>query len=216
MPQHLQTTSPSPTTISYTVSSSPPLTSLPSKLLFALSTSIRLSLLSWSLWTLYLSSTCLLLPTWKPPSTCFPPSPIPTGWAFFTLEIPLTNTLLHLLGWNPPSSSSSSSSSSARATLLSALLPPSLALATLFFSLKRPHKTESLLVLHTLGIQTSSSSKFFGFGPQTRFVPTSEIQDVFIHEGFTRSVGLGREVRYYLGVVMKEGGEGVWVVFPVS
>ncbi|KAF8477344.1 GPI-GlcNAc transferase complex, PIG-H component-domain-containing protein [Kalaharituber pfeilii] len=42
----------------------------------------------------------------------------------------------------------------------------------------------------------------------TRFIPTSQIQDVWIQEGF-----IGFEVRYFLGVVVKEEQEIV-VVFP--
>ena len=42
----------------------------------------------------------------------------------------------------------------------------------------------------------------------TRFIPTSLIQDVWIHEGF-----VGFEVRYFLGVVVK-GEDEIVVVFP--
>jgi phosphatidylinositol glycan class H protein len=45
-------------------------------------------------------------------------------------------------------------------------------------------------------------------GPSSRFIPTSAIQDVFIHEAFR-----GFEVRFYLAIVVR-GEEDVVVVFP--
>lgn len=44
--------------------------------------------------------------------------------------------------------------------------------------------------------------------PSTRFIPTSQIQDIFIHEAFR-----GFEVRFYLAVVVEGEAEAV-VVFP--
>ena len=44
--------------------------------------------------------------------------------------------------------------------------------------------------------------------PTTRFIPTTSIQDVFIHEAFK-----GFEVRFYLMIVVK-GEDEVVVVFP--
>lgn len=66
---------------------------------------------------------------------------------------------------------------------------------------------ETLLLIRGLGIQTSSSSPSYLSTPTTRFIPTTAIQDVFIHEAFT-----GFEVRFYLGVVV-EGEKEVVVVF---
>ena len=43
----------------------------------------------------------------------------------------------------------------------------------------------------------------------TRFIPTTAIQDIFIHEAFK-----GFEVRFYLSIVV-QGEEDVVVVFPV-
>ena len=86
------------------------------------------------------------------------------------------------------------------------VLAPSIVL--LFLVLRRYHIEESLLTLRTLGIQTSSSSATYLLPSSTRFIPTSQIRDIFIHEAF-----LGFEVRYYLGVVV-EGEEEVVVVFP--
>ncbi|KAF2817300.1 uncharacterized protein BDZ99DRAFT_374402, partial [Mytilinidion resinicola] len=67
---------------------------------------------------------------------------------------------------------------------------------------------ESLLVLRGLGIQTSTSSPTYLSTPTTRFIPTTSIQDIFIHEAFK-----GFEVRFYLAIVV-EGEEDVVVVFP--
>lgn len=69
---------------------------------------------------------------------------------------------------------------------------------------------ESLLTLRTLGIQTSTLSSSYLLPSNTRFIPTSQIRDIFIHEAFR-----GFEVRYYLAVVVEGEGEVV-VVFPVS
>ncbi|AEO61679.1 hypothetical protein MYCTH_2113569 [Thermothelomyces thermophilus ATCC 42464] len=90
----------------------------------------------------------------------------------------------------------------------------------------RLHKTESVLVLRGLGIQTCASgggggggfgggfggflSRWWwgGWGTQTRFIPTEKIRDVLINEAFR-----GFEVRYYLCVVV-EDEEDVVVLFP--
>lgn len=69
---------------------------------------------------------------------------------------------------------------------------------------------ESLLTLRSLGIQTSTLSPSYLVPSNTRFIPTSQIRDIFIHEAFK-----GFEVRYYLAIVVEGEGEAV-VVFPVS
>lgn len=78
-----------------------------------------------------------------------------------------------------------------------------------YLILRRYHTTESLLVIRGLGVQTSTSSPSYVGTARTRFIPTSSIQDIFIHEAFK-----GFEVRFYLSIVV-EGEEGVVVVFPV-
>jgi phosphatidylinositol glycan class H protein len=65
-----------------------------------------------------------------------------------------------------------------------------------------------LTLLRGLGVQTSSSSGMFFKGPSSRFIPTSLIQDIIIHEAFR-----GFEVRFYLAIVVV-GEEDVVVVFP--
>ena len=69
---------------------------------------------------------------------------------------------------------------------------------------------ESLLVIRGLGIQTSTSSPTYLSTSTTRFIPTSLIQDIIIHEAFK-----GFEVRFYLAVIVEGETEAI-VVFPVS
>lgn len=75
--------------------------------------------------------------------------------------------------------------------------------------LRKGYTEESLLVIRGLGVQTSTSSPSYLWTSSTRFIPTSSIQDIFIHEAFR-----GFEVRFYLSIVV-EGEEDVVVVFPV-
>ncbi|KAL8642493.1 MAG: hypothetical protein Q9228_000811 [Teloschistes exilis] len=77
-----------------------------------------------------------------------------------------------------------------------------------FLVSRRFYSEESLLVLRTLGIQTTTLSSSYLLPATTRFIPTSQIKDIFIHEAFR-----GFEVRFYLCVVVEEE-EGVCVVFP--
>lgn len=72
------------------------------------------------------------------------------------------------------------------------------------------HLEESLLVIRGLGIQTSTSSNTYLSKATTRFIPTTQIQDIVIHEAFK-----GFEVRFYLAVIV-EGEPNVVVVFPVG
>ncbi|KEF60731.1 uncharacterized protein A1O9_02292 [Exophiala aquamarina CBS 119918] len=83
-----------------------------------------------------------------------------------------------------------------------------LSLVILYACLKRDHTKESLLVLQGLGIQTSTSSPYFFLPPTTTFIPTSQVQDIVIHEAF-----IGLEVRFYLAVIVENATEVV-VVFP--
>lgn len=65
-----------------------------------------------------------------------------------------------------------------------------------------------MLIIRGLGIQTSTSSPSLLSSATTRFIPTAQIQDIFIHEAFK-----GFEVRFYLAVIV-EGEEDAIVVFP--
>lgn len=67
---------------------------------------------------------------------------------------------------------------------------------------------ESLTVIRGLGLQISTRSSIYLRTPTTRFIPTTSVQDIFIHEAFK-----GFEVRFYLAIVVK-GEEDVVVVFP--
>ncbi|EUC40491.1 hypothetical protein COCMIDRAFT_30591 [Bipolaris oryzae ATCC 44560] len=82
------------------------------------------------------------------------------------------------------------------------------ALLTLFLVFRRNYTEESLTVLRGLGVQTSTTSSTYLQTPTTRFIPTTNIQDIFIHEAFK-----GFEVRFYLMIVV-EGEDEVVVVFP--
>ncbi|KAJ5647955.1 hypothetical protein N7490_004327 [Penicillium lividum] len=73
---------------------------------------------------------------------------------------------------------------------------------------RRNYTEESLLVIRGFGIQTSTSSSTYLSSAVTRFIPTTQIQDIVIHEAFK-----GFEVRFYLAV-MVEGEPDVLVVFP--
>lgn len=82
--------------------------------------------------------------------------------------------------------------------------------ATTWLVFRKGYTEESLLVIRGLGVQTCTSSPSWLWTGSTRFIPTSAIQDVFIHEAFK-----GFEVRFYLSIVV-EGEGDVVVVFPVG
>ncbi|KAF2707889.1 hypothetical protein K504DRAFT_458377 [Pleomassaria siparia CBS 279.74] len=82
------------------------------------------------------------------------------------------------------------------------------AILILWLVFRRGYTEESLTLLRGLGLQTSTSSSTYLRTPVTRFIPTTEIQDIFIHEAFK-----GFEVRFYLGIVVKNEKDVV-VVFP--
>jgi phosphatidylinositol glycan class H protein len=65
-------------------------------------------------------------------------------------------------------------------------------------------------VIRGLGVQTSTSSSMYWSSAATRFIPTTQIQDIVIHEAFK-----GFEVRFYLAIIV-EGERDVVVVFPVG
>ncbi|MCJ1275432.1 hypothetical protein MMC21_003235, partial [Puttea exsequens] len=162
---HLTTLRPSPTTVSYTISTASPRTTLPSHILHGILLLLRILL---GLAT----STVLLLKT-------FPES---------LVSIPPTITAsIEQQPWSHVSA---------------------LSFVVFFLVFRRFHTEESLLTLRSLGIQTLTSSPTYLLPARTRFIPTSQIRDIFIHEAFR-----GFEVRYYLAVVVEGEGEVV-VVFP--
>ncbi|KZZ94473.1 hypothetical protein AAP_01773 [Ascosphaera apis ARSEF 7405] len=74
--------------------------------------------------------------------------------------------------------------------------------------IRKYYTEESILVIRSLGIQTSTSSPTYFCSDSTRFIPTTQIQDIIIHEAFK-----GFEVRFYLALIV-EGESEVVVVFP--
>ncbi|EPE35844.1 GPI-GlcNAc transferase complex [Glarea lozoyensis ATCC 20868] len=190
---HLRTRRPSPTTVEYTVSTSPTLT-LPLRLLL-ITTIIFRVLIGWSV-LLILYSKYLLSNLAAATSThnVQPETIVSIDYLYY---------ILHLLHTSKPGQF---------ATTLAALTPPTLliplSLVLLHILLQRPHTTETLLVLRGLGIQTSSSSASYLSSATTRFIPTEKVQDILVNEAFR-----GFEVRYYL-VVVVEGEDDVVVVFP--
>jgi phosphatidylinositol glycan class H protein len=188
----LHTRRPSPTTVEYTVSTSPQHT-LPLRLLLGLTILLRVTI---GLIVLLLLYSEFLLSAYSTPLVSYSARPPIQSIAFiWYLAYIVTTSRLGTLF-----------------TYLASLTPPIILLptsATILYLLSlRLHTTESLLVLRGLGIQTSSSSDTFLSGSTTRFIPTEKIQDILVNEAFR-----GFEVRYYL-VVVVEGEESVVVVFP--
>jgi hypothetical protein len=64
------------------------------------------------------------------------------------------------------------------------------------------------LIIRSLGVQVTTKMRF-PLACHSRFIPASQIDDVFLYEGFK-----GMQVLYYLAVVVR-GEEKVEVVFPV-
>jgi phosphatidylinositol N-acetylglucosaminyltransferase subunit H len=188
---HLHTRRPSPTTVEYTVSTTPPLT-LSLRLLLVLTGLVRL-ILGLSTVLLLYSKYALSSYFCPPPSYPSPPSTA-NGMIWYTISQVHTSSLgvtfTHLASQTP----------------VAILVPVSLLI--FYVIILRIHTTESLLVLRGLGIQTSTSAMTYLGSASTRFIPTEKIQDVFVNEAFR-----GFEVRYYL-VVVVEGEEEVVVVFP--
>ena len=183
----LTTNHPTPTTVLYTLSTSTPSRTLSSHLLAALSLCLRLAASSLALALLlhdYTSSIAL--------SSALNFHIVRAAGELVLSTHPAKTVLVPLLDATPR------------------LYRLSTALLLAYVVLKRFHTTESLLVIRGLGVQTSTSSPSYVGTARTRFIPTSSIQDIFIHEAFK-----GFEVRFYLSIVV-EGEEGVVVVFPVS
>ncbi|KAA6408161.1 MAG: phosphatidylinositol N-acetylglucosaminyltransferase [Lasallia pustulata] len=180
---HLSTHRPSPTTISHTVSTSPPLRTLPLRILSILTLLLRLSfgLCSILLVLAKTRSSHLRNNNYNAEARSLEQLFWARGIGAWSVRT------AGPLGWR-------------------AVLP--LAVGTGFLVLRRFHTEESLLTLSSLGIQTSTSSRTYLSSATTRFIPTSQIRDIVIHEAFR-----GYEVRFYLAVVVEGEGEVV-VVFP--
>jgi len=191
-PPHLQTRRPSPTTVEYTVSTSPQIT-LPLRLLIFCTLLLRIIVGLSVLLLLY--SKWALSPLASPP-TYFDrvPALLTNDFIWYTIQC-IESSPLGLL------------SARVASYIPVIVLAPS-ALIITYTILLRIHTEESLLVLRGLGIQTSTSSETYLSSATTRFIPTEKIQDILVNEAFR-----GFEVRYYL-VVVVEGEEEVVVVFP--
>ncbi|KAL3482274.1 GPI-GlcNAc transferase complex, PIG-H component-domain-containing protein [Aspergillus californicus] len=179
MPLHLISRRPSPTTASFAISNASRHTSTPAKLLFYLQVLLRGVIFS-SVLFLYAAR---------------------FRHAFFTQDgslVPWTAV------WSSPLGSYvcriADTTRFAVIALASALI--------IYGVFRKGYTEESLLVIRGLGIQTSTSSPTYLSKAATRFIPTTEIQDIVIHEAFK-----GMEVRFYLAVVVV-GEPEVVVVFP--
>ena len=177
--QHLTIQSPSSTTVSYTVSTASPETTPSSRLFWYLRIAVRVFL-----------CVCVLLIDLATLENVLPRKY--QIWQLGALRLHfhegLAEHVANGLDWR-----------------LIALL----SLFILYVSVRRRHTEESLLVLQGLGIQTSTSSPYFFSTSTTTFIPTTQIQDIVIHEAFK-----GLEVRFYLAIIV-EGATEVVVVFPV-
>ncbi|TAQ90145.1 hypothetical protein B7494_g1566 [Chlorociboria aeruginascens] len=171
---HLRTRRPSPTTVEYTVCTSPQLT-LPLRLLLLTTTLLRIVIGTTTFLLLYskfqLSKYAFLPPTPDNPSL----------FSFIHRFIERLHT-----------SPFGKLTQRISASIPSPLLIP-LYLLLLYTIFLRLHTEESLLVLRGLGIQTSTSSSTYLSTATTRFIPTEKIQDVFINEAFRGFEVRGKE-----------------------
>ncbi|PWY80377.1 phosphatidylinositol N-acetylglucosaminyltransferase [Aspergillus sclerotioniger CBS 115572] len=179
MPSRLILQRPSPTTVSFTVSNASRRTSTPAKVFFYLQILLRM-----------LTFACVLL-----------------------LDIAKFRRMFFMqdgtwVRWTTIWSSPVGLSVCRIADMYSSAVVV-LASAVVFYGVFRKGYTEeSLLVIRGLGIQTSTSSQTYLSKASTRSIPTTQIQDIVIHEAFK-----GFEVRFYLAVIV-EGESEVVVVFP--
>ena len=215
-PIHLNTRRPSPTTVSYTASNAPPRNTITAHVSFFLALLFRVYVGIFALLVVITKSQCRTpapdhLPSEYECSIWLPlQSPMVNHIAFqnsWQVLIPVSLVIYFLVFRRFHTGIASRLLSLQLLSLFHPLLSRKLKLACLN---PNPFTEESLLVLRTLGIQTSTTSSTYLSSSTTRFIPTSLIQDIFIHEAFK-----GFEVRYYLAVVVEGEGEVV-VVFPVS
>ena len=184
---YLTTYSPSPTTISYTVSTRAPNAATRVKLFTITKHIIRVLLLT--------SVSIINLTKFRPY--------FQRRWSKIHPSPPISEYL--------PGFLASSVNQIAEANAWTSIALVSI-LITLI-CLRRDYAEENLLTLSNLGLQTTSTSPWFlpsATKYSTNFIPTTQIQDIVIHEAFQ-----GLEVKFYLAIVVKGRGEVV-VVFPVS
>ncbi|PYI25652.1 phosphatidylinositol N-acetylglucosaminyltransferase [Aspergillus indologenus CBS 114.80] len=179
MPGRLILRRPSPTTVSFTVSNASRHTSTPAKVLFYLQVLLRV-----------LSFFCVLL--------------LDVAKLRHSSYIQEARWIPWAAVWSTPVGASvcryADRYSYPVVGLVSAIV--------MYGVFRKGYTEESLLVIRGLGIQTSTSSNTYLSKASTRFIPTTQIQDIVIHEAFK-----GFEVRFYLAVIV-EGETEVLVVFP--
>ncbi|KAJ5590745.1 hypothetical protein N7450_004717 [Penicillium hetheringtonii] len=179
MPGHLRAQRPSPTTVSFTVSNASPRSNSPAKILFGIQILMRALLFC-----------CVIIAfTARTRNLFFLQGNNMAQWQAIWSS-PVGAHVCHLVDrYNPWV-----------ITVVSVLV--------IYCVFKRGYTEESLFVIRGFGIQTSTSSSTYLSSAATRFIPTTQIQDIVIHEAFK-----GFEVRFYLAVIV-EGEPDVLVVFP--
>ncbi|CAI7624537.1 unnamed protein product [Penicillium glandicola] len=179
MPGRLEVQRPSPTTVSFTMSNAPQRSSSPAKILFGLEVLLRTVLFF-----------CVIgVGIARVRNFFFQEDGRVISWPA-VWSSPLGSKLCRLVdSYNP----------------LAIAVVGSLVIYGVF---RRGYIEESLLVIRGFGIQTSTSSSTYLSTASTRFIPTTQIQDIVIHEAFK-----GFEVRFYLAVIV-EGEPNALVVFP--
>ncbi|EAS32480.2 phosphatidylinositol glycan, class H [Coccidioides immitis RS] len=178
MPSRLLVERPSPTTVLFTVSNAPSRSSITSKLLFYLEILLRVIIFA----------AVLLVDAAKLRDYAFCQDGI----------IPWSNV------WSSPAGLMACHIADRH--LWQVIAPSSAVL--LYLMVRKGYTEESLLVIRGLGVQTSTSSATYFMSATTRFIPTTQIQDIVIHEAFK-----GFEVRFYLAIIVEAEAEVV-VVFP--
>ncbi|EER26568.1 hypothetical protein CPC735_007410 [Coccidioides posadasii C735 delta SOWgp] len=192
MPSRLLVERPSPTTVLFTVSNAPSRSSITSKLLFYLEILLRVIIFA----------AVLLVDAAKLRDYAFCQDgiiPWSNVWSSPAGLMACHIADRHLWQVIAPSS----------AVLLYLMVRKGYTGSPIYVEADRLSKEESLLVIRGLGVQTSTSSATYFMSATTRFIPTTQIQDIVIHEAFK-----GFEVRFYLAIIVEAEAEVV-VVFPV-
>ncbi|OOQ87949.1 phosphatidylinositol N-acetylglucosaminyltransferase [Penicillium brasilianum] len=180
MPGRLTVQRPTPTTVSFTVSNAPRRSSSPAKVLFGLQILLRALLFC-----------CVIV----------------VGITRLRRHF-FEKGSLFIISWEDVWSSSLGAHVCRRVDSYNPWVAAIVSAVVLYGVFRRGYTEESLLVIRGFGIQTSTSSSTYLSTAATRFIPTTQIQDIVIHEAFK-----GFEVRFYLAVIV-EGEPGVLVVFP--
>ncbi|KNG85673.1 phosphatidylinositol N-acetylglucosaminyltransferase [Aspergillus nomiae NRRL 13137] len=170
---------PSPTTVSFTVSNASRQTSTPAKILYYLQVLLRA-----------LVFVCVVF------------------FNIARLRHSFFNQDGFLVRWNTIWSSPLGSLVSRSVDSYSSWVVVLVSAIIIYGVFRKGYTEESLLVIRGLGIQTSTSSLTYLSKASTRFIPTTQIQDIVIHEAFK-----GFEVRFYLAIIV-DGEPEVVVVFP--